>query len=211
MKTLIHLLFLAAFAVGSVAAQYACSGDQFMNGTIASIGLQCASPSASGYMKGANNLSDISSAGTSRSNLGLATVAATGAYSDLSGKPTIPAAQVQSDWNASTGLGVILNKPTIPTLPKLYVGTSSTTGTGGIATFNITAAGFSAAPTACLFNATTGTGTPANSYNAVGLVATAWTSTQVQAYVTQPISILIGGLGVGNVGAGVTVQAVCYP
>jgi hypothetical protein len=32
-------------------------------------------------------------------------------------KPTIPAAQVQSDWNATTGLGVILNKPTIPTVP----------------------------------------------------------------------------------------------
>jgi len=30
-------------------------------------------------------------------------------------KPTIPAAQVQSDWNAVTGLGVILNKPTILT------------------------------------------------------------------------------------------------
>lgn len=27
---------------------------------------------------------------------------------------TIPDAQVQSDWNATTGLGVILNKPTIP-------------------------------------------------------------------------------------------------
>ena len=45
---------------------------------------------------------------------GLATVATSGAYADLSGKPTIPASQVQSDWNASTGLGVILNKPTIP-------------------------------------------------------------------------------------------------
>ncbi len=29
---------------------------------------------------------------------------------------TIPAAQVQSDWNATTGMGVILNKPTIPTV-----------------------------------------------------------------------------------------------
>lgn len=34
-------------------------------------------------------------------------------YSQLTGTPTIPAAQVQSDWNASSGLGVILNKPTI--------------------------------------------------------------------------------------------------
>jgi len=43
----------------------------------------------------------------------LATVATTGAYSDLSGKPTIPAAQVNSDWNASTGVAAILNKPTL--------------------------------------------------------------------------------------------------
>ena len=43
-----------------------------------------------------------------------ATVATSGSYADLSNKPTIPAAQVQSDWNASTGMGVILNKPTIP-------------------------------------------------------------------------------------------------
>ena len=37
-----------------------------------------------------------------------------GSYIDLTNKPTIPAAQVQSDWNASTGLGEILNKPTVP-------------------------------------------------------------------------------------------------
>ncbi|MBR3254225.1 hypothetical protein IKF88_00625 [Candidatus Saccharibacteria bacterium] len=72
----------------------------------------------------------------------LATVATTGAYSDLTGtpaipapqvqsdwsqsdntkvdyiknKPTIPAAQVNSDWNAVSGVAQILNKPTIPTV-----------------------------------------------------------------------------------------------
>lgn len=45
----------------------------------------------------------------------LATVATSGSYLDLTNRPTIPAAQVQSDWNATAGLGVILNKPTIPT------------------------------------------------------------------------------------------------
>lgn len=45
----------------------------------------------------------------------LATVATSGSYADLSSKPSIPAAQVQSDWNASSGLGVVLNKPTVPT------------------------------------------------------------------------------------------------
>lgn len=47
---------------------------------------------------------------------GAATVASTGNYSDLLGKPTIPAAQVNSDWNAASGLAQILNKPTIPSL-----------------------------------------------------------------------------------------------
>ena len=44
----------------------------------------------------------------------LSTVATSGSYDDLSNKPTIPAAQIQSDWNAVSGLGVVLNKPTIP-------------------------------------------------------------------------------------------------
>lgn len=46
----------------------------------------------------------------------LATVATTGSYNDLSNKPTIPAAQVNSDWNASSGVAQILNKPTLATV-----------------------------------------------------------------------------------------------
>lgn len=46
----------------------------------------------------------------------LATVATSGNYNDLSNKPTIPAAQVNSDWNAVSGVAQILNKPTIPTV-----------------------------------------------------------------------------------------------
>lgn len=47
----------------------------------------------------------------------LATVATTGDYGDLLNKPTIPAAQVQSDWTQATTTAVdyIKNKPTIPT------------------------------------------------------------------------------------------------
>ena len=44
----------------------------------------------------------------------LATVATTGSYNDLSDKPSIPAAQVNADWNAVSGVAQILNKPTIP-------------------------------------------------------------------------------------------------
>lgn len=46
----------------------------------------------------------------------LATVATSGSYNDLTNKPTIPAAQVNSDWNANSGVAEILNKPTIPTV-----------------------------------------------------------------------------------------------
>lgn len=51
-----------------------------------------------------------------RLNLGLATVAATGNYSDLSGTPSIPPSPVQSDWNSNdpTSLAYIKNKPAIP-------------------------------------------------------------------------------------------------
>lgn len=44
----------------------------------------------------------------------LANVATSGDYDDLLNKPTIPAAQVNSDWNANSGVAQILNKPTIP-------------------------------------------------------------------------------------------------
>jgi hypothetical protein len=68
-----------------------------------------------------------------------------GSYTDLTNKPTIPAAQVQTDWNAVSGLGVILNKPTLfsgsytdltnkPTIPAAQVQTdwNATTGLAAI-------------------------------------------------------------------------------
>ena len=39
---------------------------------------------------------------------------ATSGVAEILNKPTIPAAQVNSDWNASSGVAAILNKPTIP-------------------------------------------------------------------------------------------------
>lgn len=56
-------------------------------------------------------------------------------YASLTGAPSIPAAQVQTDWNAVSGLGVLLNKPTLSAvaisgsysslagLPSLFSGT----------------------------------------------------------------------------------------
>jgi hypothetical protein len=43
-------------------------------------------------------------------------------YNDLDNLPTIPAAQVNSDWNATSGVEEILNKPTIPTGTVTSVG-----------------------------------------------------------------------------------------
>lgn len=79
------------------------------------------------------------------SSMGLATVATSGAYSDLSGKPSIPSAQVQTDWNATTGTGVLLNKPSLsavatsgsytdlsskPTIPSPQVNSDWSAGSG---------------------------------------------------------------------------------
>jgi hypothetical protein len=46
----------------------------------------------------------------------IAPVARTGNYNDLTNKPTIPAAQVNSDWNAVSGKAQILNKPNLATV-----------------------------------------------------------------------------------------------
>jgi hypothetical protein len=56
----------------------------------------------------------------------LSTVATTGDYNDLSNLPTIPAAQVNADWNATSGVAEILNKPTIPSVTGFVPYTGAT-------------------------------------------------------------------------------------
>ena len=46
----------------------------------------------------------------------LKAVAFSGSYNDLTDTPTIPAAQVNSDWNANSGVAEILNKPNLATV-----------------------------------------------------------------------------------------------
>ena len=59
----------------------------------------------------------VTTALNSKANISsLAIVATTGDYTDLLNKPTIPAAQVNSDWNANSGVEQILNKPTLGTM-----------------------------------------------------------------------------------------------
>jgi hypothetical protein len=63
---------------------------------------------------------------------GLAIVATSGSYTDLINTPTIPAAQVNSDWNATSGVAQILNKPVLS--PVATTGQySSLTGTPTLA------------------------------------------------------------------------------
>ena len=51
----------------------------------------------------------------------LSIVATTGSFNDLTDKPTIPDAQVNSDWNASSGISQILNKPEMTTQTLTFV------------------------------------------------------------------------------------------
>lgn len=51
-------------------------------------------------------------------------------YNDLDNLPTIPAAQVNSDWNATSGVAQILNKPTIPSIAGLVPETRTITING---------------------------------------------------------------------------------
>jgi hypothetical protein len=73
-----------------------------------------------GSLFGSPNLATVATSGQFADLLGkpnLATVATSGDYDDLINLPVIPAAQVNADWNATTGLGAIFNKPTIPQAP----------------------------------------------------------------------------------------------
>lgn len=49
-------------------------------------------------------------------------------YALVKNKPTIPAAQVNSDWNSVSGVSQILNKPTIKRI-ETYTGTTNGSGT----------------------------------------------------------------------------------
>jgi len=53
-----------------------------------------------------------------------------GDYNTLTNRPSIPAPQVNSDWNASGGVAVILNKPAVPPLPSV---TTAAAGSAALA------------------------------------------------------------------------------
>ena len=57
-------------------------------------------------------------------------------YSNITNTPTIPAAQVNSDWNSSSGVSEILNKPTIPTVNDATITVVQGSTTKGTFTLN---------------------------------------------------------------------------
>ena len=63
-----------------------------------------------------------------------------GDYNALTNKPTIPAAQVNSDWTATGGVAEILNKPVVPPTPSVTIA-ASPAGNGSL-TYNSTSGEF---------------------------------------------------------------------
>lgn len=66
-------------------------------------------------------------------DVSLATVAKSGDYESLVNKPTIPEAQVNANWNSTSGVSQILNKPTLGTAASQNVGAFATASQGVLA------------------------------------------------------------------------------
>ena len=76
------------------------------------------------YIKNKPSLAIVATTGSYSDLSGtpsLSNVATSGNYDDLLNKPTIPDAQVNSDWNASSGISQILNKPNMTTQTLTFV------------------------------------------------------------------------------------------
>ena len=76
------------------------------------------------YIKNKPSLAIVATTGSYSDLSGtpsLSNVATSGSYNDLTDKPTIPNAQVNSDWNASSGISQILNKPEMTTQTLTFV------------------------------------------------------------------------------------------
>lgn len=104
------------------------------NGTSVGTFTANASTNATANITVPTKVSELTNDSSYAKTTDLATVATSGSYSDLSNKPTIPAAQVNSDWNATSGLAQILNKPTIPTKTSQLTNDSNYATTSAIPT-----------------------------------------------------------------------------
>ena len=98
---------------GSYTYYYFAAEDE---NSISVIGSLATRPTNTSYVPNGQCVYDALGAKADTSSL--ATVATSGLYSDLTGTPTIPAAQIQSDWTQAdnTKLDYIKNKPSLATV-----------------------------------------------------------------------------------------------
>lgn len=110
--------------------------DSDQKGQVTSVNGQTGDVTLTASDVGAATTAQGAKADTAVQPADLATVATTGDYDDLLNKPTIPPAQVNSDWNANSGVAQILNKPTIPdTVQYSTMPTASADNLGKIVQF----------------------------------------------------------------------------
>lgn len=140
----------------------------------------------------ANNLSELTAtAATARTNLGLATVASSGSYADLTGKPTIPAAQVAANLANSTSTGVT------GTLPIGNGGTGQTTQQAAINALTGT-------QSAAKYLRSDGTNATLSSIQASDVPTLNQNTTGTAANVTGTVGIANGGTGQTTAAAALT-------
>lgn len=131
---------------------------------------------------------------------GLSVIAWSGSYNDLTDKPVIPGAQVNSDWSAASGVTAILNKPIIPTVPKISYYTTTTNASG---VWSVNISGFSTVGYVdCIAANSAATAAGARLATLTSFSTTSATGTVC---VANSITSILGLLGLGLSGAGITV------
>jgi hypothetical protein len=163
--------------------------------------------SLSGALLTTNNLSDLNNAGVARTNLGLAAVAASGAYSDLTGAPGLAAVATSGAYTDLTGT---------PSIPAALTDLSITDGTNGQALKTDGNGNFSFGDvaTSTAFADITGKPTTLSGYgitdglanNAAGEIAAAGVPLSVNSTNSNSIKIALedNGTAVGHLGANST-------
>ena len=95
------------------------------------LGWQELTGTATGSLKAASNLSDLTNASTARTNLGLAAVANTGSYSDLTDRPVAGTDYLAPTGNGSALTGLTKSQVSLSNVPNVDTtnATNITTGT----------------------------------------------------------------------------------
>lgn len=103
--------------------------DQVIEGN--GVSVDATDPAAPVVSLSTATLSSLASADSAVQPGDLSGVATSGSYNDLSDQPSIPPAQINSDWDSTGGVAEILNKPPLGSLAaKSKVGISDIDATG---------------------------------------------------------------------------------